>query len=463
MDYDAVIIGAGMSGLAAGIRLAYFGRRVCILEKHYAFGGLNSYYKLDGREYDVGLHAVTNYVPPGIRSTPLPKLLRQLRLTREDFDLCEQGHSEIRFPDKRLRFTNDLSVLTGEVAENFAGDADGFCRLVTEIQGYEDTKLDEPYRSTREILRTYLRDPLLIEMLLCPVMYYGSAEPEDMDFAQFCTMFKSLFCEGFARPRDGVRTIVKALVRKFRTCGGKIRMNCGVQRVEIANGKVAALVLENGERLTADVVFSCAGFHETMQMCSEQPASVAAVDKGEISFVETIFILDRLPADFGHHATIVFFNHGESFVYRRPHGGEPVDERSGVVCCPNNYKSHEHLREGIFRLTWLADYQAWMGYDEETYRRTKRTYLARALDEAERYLPGMRNHVVVHDMFTPRTIKRYTGHLNGAVYGVPRKIRDGRTPFDNLFICGTDQGFLGIIGAMLSGITMANLHVLSVD
>ena len=77
MHFDAVIIGAGMSGLAAGIRLAYFGRRVCILEKHYAFGGLNSYYKLDGREYDVGLHAVTNYVPPGIRSTPLPKLLRQ--------------------------------------------------------------------------------------------------------------------------------------------------------------------------------------------------------------------------------------------------------------------------------------------------------------------------------------------------------------------------------------------------
>jgi hypothetical protein len=30
-----------------------------------------------------------------------------------------------------------------------------------------------------------------------------------------------------------------------------------------------------------------------------------------------------------------------------------------------------------------------------------------------------------------------------------------------LFLCGTDQGYLGIIGAMLSGITVANLHVLS--
>ena len=43
-----------MSGLAAGIRLAYFGKRVCILERHYAFGGLNSYYKLVGESSTSG-------------------------------------------------------------------------------------------------------------------------------------------------------------------------------------------------------------------------------------------------------------------------------------------------------------------------------------------------------------------------------------------------------------------------
>ncbi|HAH47971.1 MAG TPA: hypothetical protein DCM07_24575, partial [Planctomycetaceae bacterium] len=30
MTYDSIIIGAGLSGLAAGIRLAYYGKRVCI-------------------------------------------------------------------------------------------------------------------------------------------------------------------------------------------------------------------------------------------------------------------------------------------------------------------------------------------------------------------------------------------------------------------------------------------------
>ena len=71
--------------------------------------------------------------------------------------------------------------------------------------------------------------------------------------------------------------------------------------------------------------------------------------------------------------------------------------------------------------------------------------------------------MVFLDTFTPKTIHKYTGHLNGAVYGSPEKKKDGQMPIKNLFICGTDQGFLGIVGATLSGISMANLHVLMAD
>jgi hypothetical protein len=49
------------------------------------------------------------------------------------------------------------------------------------------------------------------------------------------------------------------------------------------------------------------------------------------------------------------------------------------------------------------------------------------------------------------------------VYGSPLKNKSGRTHLDNLFLCGTDQGFLGIVGAMLSGITIANLYGLRDD
>ena len=70
VHYDALIIGAGLSGLAAGIRLAYYEKNVCVLERHTTIGGLNSFYRLRGRNYDVGLHAVTNYAAPGTKTGP---------------------------------------------------------------------------------------------------------------------------------------------------------------------------------------------------------------------------------------------------------------------------------------------------------------------------------------------------------------------------------------------------------
>ena len=53
--YDTLIIGAGMSGLAAGIRLAYYEQKVAILERHYTIGGLNSFYLLVDKPEVYGL------------------------------------------------------------------------------------------------------------------------------------------------------------------------------------------------------------------------------------------------------------------------------------------------------------------------------------------------------------------------------------------------------------------------
>lgn len=460
VDYDVIIIGAGMSGLAAGIRLAYFGKRVCILEKHYAFGGLNSYYTLEGRQFDVGLHAVTNYVPPETKSAPLTKLFRQLRLSRDDFDLQEQNFSEIRFPGRRLRFTNQIDVLTAEVAREFPTQVDAFQKLVECIRKYDDTRLDVDYQSTRAVLRDALYDPMLIDMLLCPVMFYGSAEERDMDFTQFVTLFKSIFLEGFARPRGGVRTIIKALVRKFREHGGEIRMRCGVQSILQDGNRAVGVMLESGDLLGATVMLSSAGYRETLALLSAnaEPKAERSAGEGRISFVESIAVLDCPPARLGHETTIVFYNDSDRFTYARPRS--PVDLRSGIVCCPNNYLGHDDMEEGIFRLTWLADYSPWMTWDDAKYAEAKEKYQEEFRKVGERFMSEFNKHLVFSDMFTPRTIHYYTGHVNGAVYGSLRKRRDGRTDLNNLFLCGTDQGYLGIVGAMLSGITMANLHVL---
>ncbi|MBI3886843.1 MAG: NAD(P)/FAD-dependent oxidoreductase [Opitutae bacterium] len=466
--YEVAIIGAGMSGLAAGIRLAHFGKKVCIFERHNAPGGLNSFYSFAGRKYDVGLHAMTNYVPPGVKGTPLGKLLRQLRIDREEFALCPQKQSRIAFGPRgetSLRFTNDFAVLEAEVAARFPAQIDGWRGLVQTVRAYDDVSLDAQPVSAREVVGRHLTDPLLTDMIFCPLMYYGSAQERDMEFGQFVIMFKALFLEGFARPFEGVRLILRVLLEKYRAAGGERRMKCGVAKIIEHEGRAARLILDNGDEIAADQVISSAGFAETMRLCEPAHLAEAGQNTGALSFIETISVLNRPPAALGwSDDTIVFFNDSERFDYARP--ADQVDLRSGVVCLPNNFDfAGAELPEGIFRVTCLANFDRWASLPETVYQADKQRWFAAATRSARRFLPAaddgaLAAATITTDMFTPRTIRKFTGHLNGAIYGAPNKIRHGRTHLKNLFLCGTDQGFLGIVGAMLSGISMANYHVL---
>jgi len=473
--YDVAIIGAGMSGLAAGIRLAHFGRRVCIFERHNAAGGLNSFYSIGGRKFDVGLHAMTNFVRPGVKGTPLTKLLRQLRIDRDELALCEQKQSRIAFGPRgetSLRFTNDFAVLAGEVAAKFPAQAEGFRRLVETVTTFDDVSLDAKPVSAREMVRRHISDPLLEDMLFCPVMYYGSASERDMEFGQFVIMFKALFLEGFARPYEGVRRVIRVLLEKYRSVGGERRMKCGVREILVRAGRAVALRLDDGSEVTAEHVISSIGAPETARLVGPElpvdrpgPPAVDA-NVGGHSFVETIAIFNQQPAALGWgDDTIVFFNDSERFDYACPRNA--VDPRSGVICIPNNFDfgPERVLPEGVFRVTCLANPAPWFAADQATYAAEKRRWFASIQQSARRFLPGvdatqLAAVMVTSDMFTPRTIAKFTGHLNGAIYGAPRKIRDGRTAVANVYLCGTDQGFLGIVGAMLSGISMANYHIL---
>ncbi len=455
--YDTIIIGAGMSGLAAGIRLAYYDQRVCILERHTTIGGLNSFYRLDGRNFDVGLHAVTNYTPRGAKKGPLARLLRQLRFRWDEFALSPQVGSSIAFPGVTLKFSNEFQLLESEIARAFPKQIDNFRRLCGRIADYDDLDETLSEQSAREIVRECVSDPLLVEMLFCPLMYYGSAREHDMDFGQFCIMFRSIYFEGLARPWAGVRLILKNLVRKYKSLGGELRLRSGVSRLEVRQGRVSKVVLDDGEELEARRVLSSAGWLETMRLCDDV-SKAGERPVGRLSFVEAISVLNTEPRKLGCDRTIVFFNDSDVFHW---HTAENlVDPRSGVICSPNNFLYDEPLSESVIRITALANFDQWSALPEDQYRLQKLRWYDEVVASAVRFVPDFRHAVVATDMFTPTTIRRFTGHDNGAVYGAPDKQLDGRTHLQNLFICGTDQGFVGIVGTIVSGIAMANLHLL---
>ncbi|MBM9537264.1 NAD(P)/FAD-dependent oxidoreductase [Desulfobulbus alkaliphilus] len=455
-DYQLIIIGGGLSGIAAGIRAARFGRKTLILEQHSLPGGLNSYYFRQGHLLETGLHAMTNCALPGDKRAPLNRLFRQLHLSRKQFVLREQIGSEIRFSGRKLAFANDCRLLEEEIAREFPAVIDRFRLLRREILQYDPFQ-PGPWRSARQFLAERLGVPLLEDMLLLPLMIYGNAEEHDMDLGQFAIMFRAVFEEGFFRPVGTMREFLELLVNQYLHFGGAIRYRCPVAKILVAHGRIQGVRLADGEELTAEAVLSTAGIPETIRLSGwDLPQDPYC---GRMSFMETIALLPSTYAGGRDwQQTIIFYHTGKQLRYQRP--STFIDTSWGVICFPENFQDQIPAELRQVRVTNAANYSLWKALSTSEYLSGKEQWATASIRASEEVIGPYQHAVVYRDSFTPLTIERYTRKAHGAIYGSAVKIKDGVTPWPNLFIAGTDQGFLGIIGAMLSGITVVNRHLL---
>jgi phytoene dehydrogenase-like protein len=453
-----LIIGGGLSGLAAALRFARFIPDVLLLEQHSRVGGLNSYYYRNNRLFETGLHAITNYAPPKEKKAPLNRLLRQLKIKRKELDLHQQNQSEIRFPDREsLLFSNDFSLFDSEIAGKFPASHNGFRNLLHLIDNYDPFK-PLPFVSARKVLQEHLQNSLLTDMLLCPLMYYGSSIENDMDLGQFVIMFRAILQEGMFRPGGTIKDLLDLLLSHYKAHGGQIRTKAAVSKILHSGKKTQGVILADGEEITCDYMLSTIGSEETFSLLGE---ASGLQSMPRLGFVETIFeITPDTELPFAHDRTIIFYNNGDTFSYQQP--DQLVDFNSGVICMPQNFQDlpHTHVKE--VRTTHLASYDQWkkLKNDPSSYKTAKETTSLTSLPVAEKILGNFAKNIVYRDTFTPLTIERFTAKKNGAIYGNPIKIKDGDIGYDNLYLAGTDQGFLGIIGSMLSGVSIVNQHIL---
>ena len=455
-DYQLIIIGGGLSGIAAGIRAARFGGKTLILEQHILPGGLNSYYIRHGHLLETGLHAMTNCAAPGDKHAPLNRLFRQLHLSRKQFILQEQIGSEILFSGRSLFFSNDPATLEEAIFREFPACIDRFRQLRKTIAQY-DPFVPNSWRSARQFLAESLSEPRLEEMLLLPLMVYGNAEEHDMDLGQFVIMFRAVFEEGFFRPSGTMREFLDLLVRQYREFGGELRYRSPVAEIVVREGRVQGVRLAGGEELTAEAVLSTAGIPETIRL-SGWDADMERYS-GRMSFMETISLLPRqLAAAVRHDRTILFYHNEPVLKYQRPDAY--LDTSWGVICFPENFQGQAPSDLLQIRVTNAASYPLWKQLTPVAYGPMKQRLTAASVKASEEIIGNYQQSIVYQDSFTPVTIERFTRKAQGAVYGSAIKIKDGLTPWPNLFIAGTDQGYLGIVGAMLSGITVVNRHLL---
>ena len=207
--------------------------------------------------------------------------------------------SAIVFPSATLRFSNEFDFLQSEVQRQFPRQIDNFRRLVAELHDYNHFSEPGVKHSARKVVAGIIDDPLLVEMIFCPILFYGGSREHDIDFDQFSILFRSIFLEGLARPLAGIQRILKMLVQRFREHGGELRLRPAVAKIAVRDGAVEKVVLEDGSELETRSVLSSAGWTETMRLCDDRrPDEEPPANR--LTFVESISILDRPPRLLGY-------------------------------------------------------------------------------------------------------------------------------------------------------------------
>ncbi len=277
-----IIIGAGLGGIAAGIRLAVDGCKVRIFEKNHFPGGCLGTIRADIQDGSARIGQFRfNY---GAEYIAAPFLFDQLfeyaGKRRVDFIRFKDSEPVFQaiFPDSyRFAFYSDpletekrnLWLYPQDTIAFRTFSQDNFSLFDELFFDYCSRPVDENFFSLRQNL--WLRrhdlhktgaeyvaemfwDPNLQRLFgLWPLLGGGDPRKSSHLFRLTAELFHRW---GGAVPEHGMDQVVQALVTLFVESGGEIIYNAEVQEIQIFNKTVAGVRLNDGSVQQADIVIS---------------------------------------------------------------------------------------------------------------------------------------------------------------------------------------------------------------
>ena len=279
---EAVVIGAGLGGLAAAMRLGAKGYRVTVLDRLDSAGGRGSAIHDQGYRFDLGPTIVT-----------VPQLFRELwadcgRDFDADVDLRPlDPFYEIRWPDgSSYTARQDTDAMLAEVERLSPDDVPGYKKFLKDSAaryrfGFEDLGRRSMHKITDllAVLPTFARlradrsvaahakkrfkDPRLQMAFSFHPLFIGG---DPFNVTSMYILVSHLEKEfGVHYAMGGVAAIAEAMVKVIRSQGGEVRFNSEVDEIRIEDGAARGVTLVNGERLDAGLVVSNADAGHTYQ------------------------------------------------------------------------------------------------------------------------------------------------------------------------------------------------------
>ena len=268
-----VVVGAGLAGLSAALRLAGAGRKVTVLERESVPGGRNGLLNKDGYAFDTGPSVLTmpslindafNCVGEDMKDwlelTPLTPLYRAFYADGSQLDV----HA-------------NTGEMEAEIAKHISSDeAAGYRRyvdFVTKLYKYEmndfiDRNIDSPlnlltpnlarlialggFRRLSPKVNQFMKDPRLQKVYSFQAMYAGVSPQQALAIYAVIAYMDSV--NGVFFPKGGMHAVPRALAAAAEKHGVIFKYNTTVTNVEVSNGRAKAVITESGERYECDAV-----------------------------------------------------------------------------------------------------------------------------------------------------------------------------------------------------------------
>lgn len=428
-----IIVGAGISGLGAGVYAARSGFDVTILEQHFTFGGLSTSWSRKGYYFEGGMHWLTGS-SPALKLNDIWKETGALKennpiFNRDPFYVLIDG-------DKKLCLYRDIEKLRAEFLAYAPEDAKMINRLCKDIKALMGVHL-----VVNDIRGLKAKNPVhpsgdeLMKMLPALFKY---KKLTDMSYFEYLEQFKNKNLKHLLRsivgyrynamsfiytlasfasgdcgyPEGGSVTMGQNMLDTYKELGGKIEFRKKVEKVELdANGKVTGVKVD-GEVIPCDAVIITQDMRNAIDVLFDKKIDEPLARKVRKNVVseQNIFIGLGVKADLSHLPSSIVFPLDEPF--------EAAGQKFYEFRIYNYAGIKGRAPDGCSAMTCLLlgpSYDYWkQAKADGTYKAKKDELAARFIEALSKKIPEVKDNVEVYDVATPCTYERYCGSYEGS-------------------------------------------------
>ena len=268
-----VVVGAGLAGLSAALRLAGAGRDVTVIERELVPGGRNGLLNKDGYAFDTGpsvltmpsliqdaFSAVGEDMKDWLELMPVAPLYRAFYHDGSQIDV----HADTKAMEQEIR---------EKVSANEAAGYVEYVDFVTKLYKYEmndfiDRNIDSPFnlltpnlarlialggfRKLQPKVNQFLKDPRLQKVYSFQAMYAGVSPQQALAIYAVIAYMDSV--NGVFFPKGGMHAVPRALAAAAQKHGVKFVYGSSVTSLETSNSRVTAAITDKGERFECDAI-----------------------------------------------------------------------------------------------------------------------------------------------------------------------------------------------------------------